>query len=52
MIREVFEAATSERPPKGIGQSPQSRAVYGVDVMLKWVTTRDTGTGSFVCASV
>ena len=38
MFRELFQAAISEPPPKGIGHSPQSRAIYGVDLILKWET--------------
>ena len=36
IFREVFEAATSAEPPKGIGESSQSRALYAVDLMLEW----------------
>ncbi|KZC06258.1 PREDICTED: tubulin--tyrosine ligase-like protein 12 [Dufourea novaeangliae] len=36
MFREVFEGATAEEPPTGIADSPQSRAVYAVDLMLEW----------------
>jgi len=43
VIRQMFTAATSQPPPKGIGHSPQSRAVYGVDVMLQWKTAGDSG---------
>jgi len=42
-IRQVFTAATAEPPPKGIGHSPQSRAVYGLDIMLQWITSADSG---------
>ena len=35
-MREVFQAAVSEPSPKGLVHSPQSRAVYGLDFMLKW----------------
>uniref|UniRef100_UPI00358F3E27 tubulin--tyrosine ligase-like protein 12 n=1 Tax=Myxine glutinosa TaxID=7769 RepID=UPI00358F3E27 len=35
-ILELFHAATSKPPPMGICSYPQSRAVYAVDVMLKW----------------
>ena len=38
MIREVFEGATKENPPKGIADYPQSRAMYAVDLMLDWQT--------------
>jgi len=43
VIRQVFTAATSQPPPKGIGHSPQSRSVYGIDVMLQWKTAGDSG---------
>nr|XP_033324359.1 tubulin--tyrosine ligase-like protein 12 [Megalopta genalis] len=36
MLREVFEAAVSVNPPKGIAENPQSRAVYAADLMLEW----------------
>lgn len=36
VVREMFLAATQAPPPRGIGHSPQSRAIYGVDIMLKW----------------
>ncbi|CAL7951039.1 unnamed protein product [Xylocopa violacea] len=36
MFREVFEAAVAEKPPKGIAENPQSRAVYAIDLMLEW----------------
>ena len=36
VLREVFSAATQYPPPRGVGHSPQSRAMYGVDIMLKW----------------
>jgi len=39
----MFTAATARPPPKGFGHSPQSRAIYGVDVMLQWMTSRDSG---------
>jgi tubulin--tyrosine ligase-like protein 12 len=48
MIRKVFEAAVSLPPPKGIGHSPQSRAIYGIDVMLKWHTAHNTGERSML----
>ncbi|KAL1114831.1 hypothetical protein AAG570_007655 [Ranatra chinensis] len=35
MIREILVAATSEDPPCGIGVSPQSRALYGIDLILE-----------------
>lgn len=36
MLHEVFECATLKSPPCGIASSPQSRAVYAVDLMLDW----------------
>ena len=36
IFKEVFEAAVQEKPPKGIAESPQSRAVYAVDLILEW----------------
>ncbi|XP_033630779.1 tubulin--tyrosine ligase-like protein 12 [Asterias rubens] len=38
MILEFFQAAILEPPPKGIAHCPWSRAMYGLDVMLKWDT--------------
>lgn len=34
ILRELFVAATKEKPPRGIGISPQSRGLYAIDVML------------------
>ena len=42
VIKELFTAATSLPPPQGIPHSPQSRAIYGLDFMLKW-STNDKG---------
>jgi tubulin--tyrosine ligase-like protein 12 len=36
MLKELFVAATKEKPPKGIGISPQSRSLYAIDAMLSW----------------
>lgn len=36
MIREIMECATAVSPPCGIAPSPQSRALYAVDLMLDW----------------
>lgn len=41
MFKEVFECAIIERPPCGICESPQSRALYAADIMLEW---KDDGT--------
>ncbi|XP_023224892.1 tubulin--tyrosine ligase-like protein 12 [Centruroides sculpturatus] len=35
-LKEVFESATSRTPPLGLAESPQSRAMYAVDLMLEW----------------
>ncbi len=36
MIRQIFEGATKQAPPRGIAHNPQSRAMYAVDLMLDW----------------
>ncbi len=36
MIKQVFEAATMVKPPKGLFNNPQSRAMYAIDLMLDW----------------
>ncbi|OWR43987.1 tubulin-tyrosine ligase protein 12 [Danaus plexippus plexippus] len=36
MLSELFTCATAKEPPLGIARSPQSRALYAVDVMLSW----------------
>ncbi|XP_069671690.1 tubulin--tyrosine ligase-like protein 12 [Periplaneta americana] len=41
MLRELFVAATSKKPPRGIAHSPQSRALYAADIMLAWQTGKD-----------
>jgi len=33
---EMFQAATSKEPPAGLGDFPLSRAIYGIDLLLKW----------------
>lgn len=35
-IKETFAAACRFPSPKGLTHLPQSRAMYGVDLMLKW----------------
>lgn len=37
MLKEILERAASEKPPCGIAESPQSRALYAADIMLEWV---------------
>lgn len=37
MLKEIFERATLEDPPRGIAASPQSRALYAADIMLEWI---------------
>ncbi|KAL4233826.1 Tubulin--tyrosine ligase-like protein 12 [Mactra antiquata] len=36
MFLQVFQAATSVDPPAGLTNFPLSRAIYGVDILLKW----------------
>ncbi|KAK3588486.1 hypothetical protein CHS0354_012895 [Potamilus streckersoni] len=36
MIRGIFEAASAKPAPAGIGHSPQSRAMYAIDLLLRW----------------
>lgn len=36
MIKEVFACAVAKNPPEGLGHSPQSRALYAIDLMLAW----------------
>jgi len=36
VFRRVFEAAVAQPPPKGIAESPQSRALYAADLILEW----------------
>ncbi|XP_037770812.1 tubulin--tyrosine ligase-like protein 12 isoform X1 [Chelonia mydas] len=38
---ELFQAASAKPAPFGICDYPSSRAVYAIDLMLKWDTTRD-----------
>ncbi|XP_063073620.1 tubulin--tyrosine ligase-like protein 12 [Engraulis encrasicolus] len=37
---ELFQAATSRPAPYGIGDYPSSRAIYAIDLMLKWDKTQ------------
>ena len=36
MIKKVFLCAAAKNPPEGLGHSPQSRALYAIDLMLSW----------------
>ena len=36
MIKEVFQCAVGKSPPEGLAHSPQSRALYAIDLMLAW----------------
>ncbi|XP_059702117.1 tubulin--tyrosine ligase-like protein 12 isoform X1 [Haemorhous mexicanus] len=38
---ELFQVATSKPAPLGICDYPSSRAIYAIDLMLKWDTSRD-----------
>jgi len=40
MLREVFEYATLEEPPLGIGAYAKSRALYATDIMLEYNKTQ------------
>ncbi|CAI4224155.1 unnamed protein product [Auanema sp. JU1783] len=35
-IRELLETVTSRKPPVGVAPNAQSRAMFGIDVMLQW----------------
>ena len=35
-FKRLFEAAAAAPPPRGIGRSPQSAAMYAADLMLEW----------------
>ncbi|GMS84324.1 hypothetical protein PENTCL1PPCAC_6499, partial [Pristionchus entomophagus] len=35
-LRNILEKGSSELAPRGVGKNKQSRAMYGVDVMLQW----------------
>lgn len=41
---ELFQAATSRPAPYGIGDYPSSRAIYAIDLMLKWDKTEQGNT--------
>ncbi|OWF47118.1 tubulin--tyrosine ligase-like protein 12 [Mizuhopecten yessoensis] len=41
MLREMFEGATALPAPQGIGHNPQSRAMYAVDLLLRWSTDKN-----------
>ena len=36
MIKDVFHCAVAKGAPEGLGNSPQSRALYAIDLMLAW----------------
>ncbi|KAI1238870.1 hypothetical protein IHE44_0011961 [Lamprotornis superbus] len=38
---ELFQVASSKPAPLGICDYPSSRAIYAIDLMLKWDTSRD-----------
>lgn len=46
-IKETFSIACRNKPPKGFGDYPQCRAMYGIDMMLKW-DTNDKGQTLFM----
>ncbi|CAH0477983.1 unnamed protein product [Peronospora belbahrii] len=41
-IKQLFEFATAQPPPLGLGRCAKSRALYGVDVMLSWEADEET----------
>ena len=40
IIKDLMAAATCKAAPQGVAHSPQSRALYGVDVALAWETNQ------------
>lgn len=50
-FKELFQAATSRPPPYGICPYQSSRAIYAVDVMLKW-SRGQNGKHSFKCLNL
>lgn len=46
VLRRVFELACSRPPPEGLGHSPQSRAMYAVDLMLEWDRSSSSSSSS------
>ncbi|KAL7998007.1 putative CRAL-TRIO lipid binding domain, tubulin-tyrosine ligase/Tubulin polyglutamylase [Plasmopara halstedii] len=42
-IKQMFEFATAQPPPLGLGRCTKSRALYGVDIMLSWEADEETG---------
>lgn len=43
VIRAAFECATLKEPPAGLGHCVHSRALYGIDVMPRWVPSSSSG---------
>lgn len=41
MLREILECAVMMKPPCGIAESPQSRALYAADIMLEWTQDKE-----------
>ena len=40
IVKVLVRAVTDREPPFGVAHSTQSRAQYGLDVMLKWTTDK------------
>ncbi len=48
MFKALFSAAVNKPTPAGLPKSPQSRAIYAIDLMLGW-HTNETGTNTDLC---